>query len=344
MRVELESAGIRCLDMNYERQRGISRRIRYQWQIARMLRRERAAALHVHHATALILCGIPAWFARIGRVVMSEHGLHQLRERPRYRRSAKWYCRFATDITVVEQTQADYFRDQLRVPAIKIHCVPNGVLIRERLPEVCADMRARLNISTDAFAFFYVGRLNAVKDLGTLLSAFAALPVDVAKNSELYLVGEGPERPELEALCEQLALQQRVHFLGARHDVRDLLMAADAFVMSSTTEGLPMALLEAMASCVPCVATAVGGIPELLAGGRGLTVPSKSPTELAGAMAQLVRSPSLRYGVATNALEWVRRRYSLDSATTTYLRLLGLTATFSAGPENVLGADNVIDT
>ena len=79
----------------------------------------------------------------------------------------------------------------------------------------------------------------------------------------MFLVGNGSERATLESLCQSLSLATTVTFLGERSDVQELLNVADAFVMTSRTEGLPMALIEAMAAGLPCVATAVGGIPSI---------------------------------------------------------------------------------
>jgi glycosyltransferase involved in cell wall biosynthesis len=332
MRAQLEQAGIRCLDMNYQNYGRLTRRVTYQLNFWRMLRAQRVQALHVHHATALILCGMPARMAAIPRVVMTEHGLYQLQERPKYRASAARYCRFASDITVVEPTQADYFEREMGVPAQRLHYVANGVRIGQRTADRVAAMRRTLGIAAEQFAFFYVGRLNHVKDLGTLLRAMAALPADVATRTRLYLVGDGAERPDLEQQREALGLQGKVTFLGPRNDIAEVLMGADAFVMSSKTEGLPMALLEAMAAGLPCVATAVGGIPELLAQERGLAVPAQDPAQLAQAMAQLVRSPELRARIVTNAMARVREQYSLDAVTDQYLQLLGLPPRFEATP------------
>ena len=324
MRAQLEQAGIRCLDLNYQNHGRLTRRFTYQAAFWRMLRAQGVRALHVHHATALILCGIPARLARVPRVVMTEHGLYQLQERPKYRKSAARYCSFATDITVVEPTQADYFEQEMGVPRQRLHYVANGVRMSERTPARVVDMRRALGIQEGDFAFFYVGRLNHVKDLGTLLRAVGALPEDVAARAKLYLVGDGAERPGLEQQREALGLQTKVTFLGARNDIADVLMAADAFAMSSKTEGLPMALLEAMAAGLPCVATAVGGIPELFAEQRGLIVPPENPAALAQAMAQLVRSPEFGARIVANAMARVREKYSLDAVTDQYLRLLGL--------------------
>jgi len=277
------------------------------------------------------LCGLAGRAAGLKKVVMTEHGLHQLQERPKYRRSAARYCRFADSITAVEPLQTDYFVNEMNVPREKLHCVANGVKIIPRIKEKRLAMRQALGIAEDVFAFFYVGRLNPVKDLDTLLQAVAQMPSDVSARIRLFLVGDGAERASLEQQHKQLKLLERVTFLGARSDVSDVLDGADAFVMSSVTEGLPMALLEAMAANLPCVATAVGGIPELFADDRGLAVPAKNPLALAEAMASLVRSPELRERIQRNALERVRDFYSLEAVTDQYLKLLGLPLRWNMG-------------
>ena len=327
MRAELERAGIRCLDLDYQGFRGSLRRVRYYWTLWRMLRKERIRALHVHHHGAMILCGIPARLAGISRIVMTEHGLQALMERPQARRLTVRYCRFASDITVVEQTQADYFHRQLGFPVAKLHVVANGVRVPTRTAANVELQRRELAIPADVFAFFYVGRLNPVKDLGTLLQAFAALPTDLAARARLYLVGDGPERAMLEARAAALGLPGRAIFLGARNDVSEVLMAADAFVMSSKSEGLPMVLLEAMAAGVPCVATAVGGIPDLFGEDRGLSVPAQDAAALARAMASVASSPELRERLVSNATQNLRRHYALDAIVDRYLELLGLPPT-----------------
>jgi glycosyltransferase involved in cell wall biosynthesis len=329
MRAELERAGIRCLDLNYEKFRGIFRRLLYYWKFWRMLRKERIRALHVHHHGAMILCGIPARLAGINRVVMTEHGLQALLARPDARSLTVRYCRYASDITVVEMRQFEFFHRELGFPVDKLHCIANGVRAAIRTPALVEHKRREFGIGSEAFAFFYVGRLNPVKDLGTMLDAFAALPADVSLRTRLYLVGDGPERATLEARRDALGLGDRATFLGARSDVSEVLLAADAFVMSSKSEGLPMALLEAMAARVPCIATAVGGIPELFADDRGLLVPAQDVMALTNAMAAIVRSPELRQRLVTNAAVNLEKYYVLDAIANRYLEVLGLPRTVS---------------
>lgn len=327
MRTELERAGVRCLDLNYDSYTGPFRRLLYYRDLWKALKQERVRALHVHHHGAMILCGIPARLAGIDRIVMTEHGLQALTERPDARRLTVRYCRYASDITVVEPGQFDYFHEELGFPTGKLHTIPNGVRIPTRTQALVEHKRRELGISQDTFAFFYVGRLNAVKDLGTMLDAFAALPQDLSARTHLYLVGDGPERPILETKREALELQSRVTFLGARSDVSKVLMAADGFVMSSKSEGLPMALLEAMAAGVPCVATAVGGIPNLFGDDRGLAVPAQDANALADAMTSIIRSPDLRQRLVANATANLTKQYAMDGIVDRYLELLGLPQT-----------------
>ena len=97
----------------------------------------------------------------------------------------------------------------------------------------------------------------------------------------LWIAGDGPLREALQAEATRLGLIASLDFLGARRDVPQLLQGADALVMTSITEGQPMALLEAMAAGLPCIATEVGGIPGLLNNGAGLLVPSRDPVAVA---------------------------------------------------------------
>ncbi len=325
LRDELERAGIRCLGMDYAAVKMHPRPLVYWWRLWRMLRNERVRALHVHHVGALMLIGVPAWLAGVPRVVMTEHGLQTLMERERHRRLTRRYARFVTEITVVEPNQVEYLVKTVRLSPAKLHCVPNGIRLRPRTPTDIARARHNLGLPSGTFAFLCVARLNPVKDIETLLRAFAALPQSVRGHSRLLVIGDGEERERLDALRLALGLERSVIFLGARGDVSALLPGADALVLSSITEGLPMALLEAMATGVPCVATAVGGIPALLGDEAGIVVPPKNPDALARAMAEIAERPEMRAQLAVNATEVIRERYRLDPIVDRYLELLGLT-------------------
>ena len=324
MRTLAESAGIRCLDFNYLKRRWGIRRLTYQVALWNLFRRERVHALHVHHATALILSGLPAWAAGVDRVVMTEHALHQFIAEPSYRSAATRYCRLADAVTLIEPQQVDYFRDELSVPIEKLHHISNGTAIRPRDSVAGSRVRSQIGVAPDTFVVLFAGRLHPIKDLSTLLRAASLLPPEVRQTLRIVIAGDGPERERLEHERRALGIESTVLFLGARDDVGMLLQAADAFVMTSISEGLPMALLEAMASGVPCIATAVGGIPALFAGDAGVLVPVGDPRTLAGAIVRMIEDVDHRTRLAQRGLARIVERHSLDDIVTQYLTVLGL--------------------
>jgi glycosyltransferase involved in cell wall biosynthesis len=148
-----------------------------------------------------------------------------------------------------------------------------------------------------------VGNLTAKKDHRTLLAAFAELR-DSYPTARLLVAGTGPLESELRAFAGLLNLTDAVTFLGMRDDVPAVLAALDLFVLSSRHEGLPIALLEALAAGLPCVVTSVGGVPEVVQHGReGYLVPAGEPSLMAVAMAKIVEDPRLRAAMSTRAVE-----------------------------------------
>jgi glycosyltransferase involved in cell wall biosynthesis len=149
-------------------------------------------------------------------------------------------------------------------------------------------------VHSDEFVVGAVGRLSDQKDFGHLLRAIRLL-VDTDPEAHRRLRGlivgpDGGARAALEAEAQSLGIADRAVFLGARSDVPELLRAFDAFVMCSRYEGLPFALLEAMAMGVPVVATAVGSIPEVIDGSAFLVV---EPFDTASALGELMHNPGL---------------------------------------------------
>ena len=188
--------------------------------------------------------------------------------------------------------------------------IPNGVdlgaPVRSR-----ESVRAELGIG-DELVSITVANLRPEKDHPTLLRGCAHLR-DEGVRLRMLVVGEGSERPAIEALARSLRLgPDRLRLLGARGDVPDLLRAADVFVLSSKIEGLPLALLEAMAAGLPVVATAVGGVPEVVEHGvHGLLVPAGSPRELAAALETLASDRELLADAGARAFAHARDDCSL---------------------------------
>ncbi len=148
-----------------------------------------------------------------------------------------------------------------------------------------------------------VGRLKEPKTFDTLLRALALLDQSTFRAS---IVGDGPDRAELETLASP-----SVELLGERDDVAQLLAESDVFVLSSASEGMPMSVLEAMAAGLPIVASAVGGVPELV-GDAGILVPPRDERALTDAIASLLADPARRAQLGAAARERVLREFSIE--------------------------------
>lgn len=157
------------------------------------------------------------------------------------------------------------------------------------------------------------GRMVAAKGHRILLEAIAALAQDKIEVT-CTLIGDGPERPTLEALSRQLGISNQIHFLGAMAHQATLaeVAKADVFVLASFAEGLPVALMEAMALGVPCISTTIAAIPELIQSGQnGLLVPPANSAALAAALRQLASNRQLRLQLGQEARKTAERNYNL---------------------------------
>ena len=200
--------------------------------------------------------------------------------------------------------------------------MPNGI-DPGRVPtaEDRQSARRELGIETDTFVVGTVARLDPVKDLGTLIEAFARLRA-ARPRSLLVIVGDGPERCRLEGVVRQHDVASSVRLVGQRNDARTLLGAFDVYVNSSTSEGVSLSILEAMAAQLPVVATRVGGTPEvILDGSTGMLVPARSPDALAHALTVLAAEAPQRTVLGESARLSVEQRFTIDRMVDHYARV-----------------------
>ena len=156
-----------------------------------------------------------------------------------------------------------------------------------------------------------VGRLKPPKDFPTLVRALAALEPGSFRS---LIIGDGPRRAELLSEIKRHGLEQTVELVGERDDIAELLSTADIFVLSSASEGMPISIIEAMAAELPVVATAVGGIPELIVDGEtGFLVPARDSSALAHALGCLVADPALRRRQGKAARARAEREFDLPA-------------------------------
>lgn len=198
-----------------------------------------------------------------------------------------------------------------KVGAERVRLIPNA-WSREAAPIAAAEARAILGLSTQYPLVGWVGRLSREKGADVMIEAFAQVS---DSRWHLALIGDGAERVHLEARIAQLGLGDRVHLLGAVSEAGRLFPAFDCFALSSRTEGTPIALLEAMAAGVPIVATAVGGVPDVVGPAEAVLVESENPAALARAIdetgadpsasAQRVRAATLRLDTGFGMESWL---------------------------------------
>ena len=171
--------------------------------------------------------------------------------------------------------------------------------------------RESLNIGKDDLLLGYLGRLSPEKGIVHLLESMSmldSLPRPVA----LVIVGDGPQREELQAVAKSNGLGNRVIFAGFQQDIRDWLAAIDVFVLPSVSEGTPMALLEAMSFGVPCIASAVGGVPRIIDSGvDGILVSPGRPEEIRDAICLLGTDTLRRKSISENARTKISQKYDI---------------------------------
>jgi glycosyltransferase involved in cell wall biosynthesis len=191
-----------------------------------------------------------------------------------------------------------------RVPAEKIRVQHNSIRPAQRpAPEDVRALRERLGIANDHRVILSIGRMSKEKAHADLIEAFKQLgAANLDLNCTLVIVGDGPERETLTATVHALGIAKRVVFAGQVRDVQPFYAMADAFVLSSHSEGSPNVLLEAMAAPVPVVATSVGGVPEMVENEKSaLLVPARDPTALAAAITRILRDSNLGLRLAEDA-------------------------------------------
>lgn len=259
------------------------------WRLRRELKRIRPAILQcfLHHANmagrfAGRLAGVP-------RIVCGVRVAEKRSRRPL--RMDRWTHRLVDRYVCVSRGVADFTIREAGIPAKKVLVIPNGVDVDAIRAANPADL-GEFGIPPGAQTILFLGRLDPQKGPDVLIEAAAVL-LERRPQTHVLLVGEGPMRGWLESAIHERNLGGRVHLAGRRRDVPGLLLAADVFALPSRWEGMPNALLEAMAAGLPVVATRVEGALEVVEDGRtGRLISADNPDELATAFLDYLESPS----------------------------------------------------
>jgi glycosyltransferase involved in cell wall biosynthesis len=201
----------------------------------------------------------------------------------------------------------------------KIHLVRNGIDLSP-FDDAPPSLRNGLPAGAPPIVGL-IGRLAVEKGVDIFLRAAARVLAELP-STRFVVIGEGPDRDKLESLIDELKIRESVSMLGRRDDMPSVYASLDIMVSSSRTEGLPMAILEGMASSLPIVATAVGEVPTVvLDGSTGVLVPPENVVELASAIEKLLKNRAEQTRLGTAARKRIEDEFSADRMTADYLRV-----------------------
>jgi glycosyltransferase involved in cell wall biosynthesis len=298
---------------------------RLAWRLARELRHRGVSVVHAHQYTPFFYAALARLMAgRSVKVIFTEHGRHYPDVVSPLRRTVNRLAlaRLADSVNACCDFSASALAHVDGFSARPIEVIPNGIELDRYDPAPDrASLRRSLGLDPARRYVVTVARFHPVKDHATLLRGFQQV-AGSRPDVDLLLAGDGPLRPDLEELTRSLGVEARVRFLGVRSDVPSLLKAADLFALTSVSEAASLTVLEAMASRLPVVVTAVGGNPEMVRHGvEGLLVPRGDVAGVASALLRLLDDPPAAEAMGAAGRERVERQYQLAQTVESYWRL-----------------------
>jgi glycosyltransferase involved in cell wall biosynthesis len=294
-------------------------------RIRRYLRDTRATIVHTFLLTASLYGRLAAVMARTPIVIGTEVNIYE-HKRPHHARAERWLMKYTDAVVASAGSVRDFYIQQVHADPDRVDVIYNAVDWRQLDQTVARDaMRRAVGVPEDVPLAGIIARLTEQKAHRVLFDAMASHPA--LAPLQLLVVGDGELRQELQNYVATLGLTGRVHFLGARRDLGNLLVTIDMFLMPSLWEGLPLSMVLAMGAGLPVVATRVAGIPEVVQHDRtGLLVAPGNSVQLGEAIAHLLADPDRARRLGSAAHDFVRPRFGVDgyvtSVTALYRRLL----------------------
>jgi glycosyltransferase involved in cell wall biosynthesis len=309
---QLESAGVEVVTL--DKPEGPN--LRVLRRLIGILEHQRIDVVHSHNPLVHHYGLVAARWAGVPVVVNTIHGIRNLSTRRQFKEILySISCRATDRVVAVAPSAYRAFVAGGVIPRSKLTVINNGIPL-----DAFVAIPARQ--PGPQFVFGIVGRLEAVKDHRSLLHAMATV-VKERSDCRLEILGDGPERAALESLTAELGIGAYVTFHGFRTDVANFLAGIDVAVLCSTSEALPLGVLEAMAAARPVVGTTVGAIPDLIGqGGCGWLCPPSRPQELAVAMRAALNAPSAeRSAMGARGRDHAISEYSLPRMVAQYAQL-----------------------
>jgi glycosyltransferase involved in cell wall biosynthesis len=288
--------------------------------VARAASRHSATLIHAHHYSPFVYGAIARLWRPSTRLIFTEHGRLSDAGPSSRRRVANRLLRLAPDRVFAVSAELKTHLVAEGLAAKSIGVIYNGIdpaggpSVADR-----ARIRQMLGVGDDVLTIGTVARLDPVKDLGTLIESVSHLAAE--RRVRLVIIGDGTELPRLKQIAAARGVSNDVTFAGHRDDARRWLAGFDVFANSSTSEGVSLTILEAMAAGLPVVATAVGGTPEVVDASSGCLVAPRDAVALAGAIRSLARDPARRAALGHAGRRRVETHFTLDRMVEDYRRV-----------------------
>jgi glycosyltransferase involved in cell wall biosynthesis len=280
----------------------------------RIFKESRFSAVHLHNPTPTIYAAMAARMAGVNSIVSTRHSLVASPRKVVAELKYAVAARFCDWVVGICNATVNNLKAIHSVPARKIVRVYNGAAPLKRVAK--EDWPPK-----NGFTLIYVGRIEPVKNHALLLRAFHAA-LSPLPDLRLWMVGDGSGRAAMERLAAELGIAGKVTFWGQQLDVAPFFSAADAFIMSSRSEGLPVSLLQAFSLGLPAIVTDVGGMAEAVRLSQaGFTVSAADPSEMAAAIVRLAGSDAEREQFGANAEAAFCSRFSLQTMADAYMGL-----------------------
>lgn len=294
--------------------------------LRRILQREQPDILHTHGVRANFFGRIVARRLKTIKVVTTVHSVlhHDYNRWPikLLTYAMEYSTRRLSDRFICVSQEIKQEVVDSGIPSSRVSVIPNGIDLnrfdsgRFDTDRRKARLKQELGLPADSFVIGTAARLRPVKGVHLLIEAAAELnkqSPDIYSNIHIVVIGDGPQRPELEELANRLGVSRHVHFPGFKENIIPYLTGFDCFANVSLSEGLPLAVLEAMACKIPVVASAVGAVPEVIEDGvDGILVEKGSIPSIVKGLSRIIANETLRKSLAEKAYEKVVNSYTTD--------------------------------
>jgi len=283
-------------------------------ELYRLMKKKQIHVVRTHRYRSNLYGRLAAFLAGVPVIIASVHDNYRTDKRPKRRIMNRILSKITDKIVAVSE---DVKEDIIRYDSIdpsKIEVIPNGIDVERFNPEKnTTDIRKEFSLEDDDIVIGFIGRIVPAKGLEYLLNALPYLKEEF-KSIKLLIVGEGSLVEKLKESAKKNNIFDNILFTGRRRDIPEILASINIFVMPSIAEGLPNALLEAMAMGKPIVTTEVGGIPEIVKNGfNGLLVPPRDTLSLSKAIKELISNDRLAAKLGQAARDLVHDNLSIKA-------------------------------